>query len=76
MPNAEPRDNGGRIYAYAIKNIAADEEITYDYGKEYWNAYIKPFGCRCPKCTAERAKNKSKTTAKKSPQKKTAKKKK
>ena len=49
-PNAEPRENAGRIYAYAIKNIEAWEEITYDYWKEYWNFYIKPYGCRCDQC--------------------------
>lgn len=50
IPNAEPQETRGRIYIYAIKNIAVDEEITYDYGKEYFNDYIKPYGCRCPKC--------------------------
>ncbi len=49
-PNAEPRENSGRIYAYAIKNIAAWEEITYNYGKEYREHYIKPYGCRCAAC--------------------------
>lgn len=61
-PNAEPRENSGRIYAYAIKNIAPDEEITYDYGKEYWEHYIKPHGCMCDSCMS---KNKWKKTNKK-----------
>lgn len=80
--NAEPRENRARIFAYAIKNIAAGEEITYDYGKVYWDYYIKPHGCRCSECLAGRwrmakLKKEKKTPAKKkTSQKKTAKKKK
>lgn len=50
-PNCEPKIRGKRIVIYAIKNIAAGDELVYDYGKEYFDAYIKPHGCRCPKCT-------------------------
>ena len=32
----------------------AGEEISYDYGKEYWNEHIKPGGCRCDKCTEKK----------------------
>ena len=35
----------------ARKAIKPGEEITYDYGKEYFDEHIKPFGCRCPKHT-------------------------
>ena len=35
------------------------KEVTYDYGKEYWNEYIKPKGCLCPKCTEKSVKEKS-----------------
>ena len=52
--NAEPLENRARIFAYAKKNISPGEEITYDYGKEYWNFYIKPHGCRCTECLAGR----------------------
>ncbi len=34
----------------AIRNIKAGEELTYDYGKDYFNEYIKPVGCKCEKC--------------------------
>lgn len=77
--NAEPRENSSRIYAYAIKDIATDEEITYNYGKTYFDAYIKPHGCRCAKCAAENKGKKAKsktTTTPKNTKKKTAKKKK
>lgn len=49
-PNAEPEIKKGTIIIQAKRNIKAGEELTYDYGKEYWNEHIKPFGCRCEKC--------------------------
>jgi SET domain-containing protein len=47
-PNAEPVIHGGRIFIMAIKPIAPGDEITYDYGKDYFDMFIKPHGCRCP----------------------------
>jgi len=51
-PNCESDTNERkkRITITAIKNIKAGEELTYDYGKAFWNDYIKPKGCRCAKC--------------------------
>ena len=40
-----------RITIEAIRPIKAGEEITYDYGKEYFEEYIRPAGCRCVKCS-------------------------
>jgi uncharacterized protein len=51
-PNADPSIYKGRVYIMATKNIKAGEELTYDYGKEYWDDHIKPKGCRCNKCMA------------------------
>jgi uncharacterized protein len=45
-----------RIRIKAIKNIGPGEEITYDYGKDHFNAYIKPHGCECDKCREKRRK--------------------
>ena len=56
--NCEPDTSGGRVYISAIKNIAPGEELCYDYGKEYWNEYIKPKGCLCPKCVEKAASKK------------------
>ncbi len=55
-PNCEPEIKGKRIIISSIKNIKAGEELTYNYGKEYFDAFIKPHGCRCPKCAEKREK--------------------
>ncbi len=52
--NCEPDTAAGRVYISAIKNIKPGEELCYDYGKEYWNEYIKPKGCLCPKCVEKK----------------------
>lgn len=54
-PNAEVRIVGNRIYLYTKKRIRAGEELTYDYGKEYVDVFIKPYGCRCSSCIKKRA---------------------
>jgi SET domain-containing protein len=51
-PNCEAELDGNRIFIYATKNIAAGEELTYDYGDEYFNDFIKPKGCRCDYCAS------------------------
>ena len=48
-PNCEPEIERGHIYIDAIKNIKTGEEFTYDYGEEYFDEHIKPYGCRCVK---------------------------
>lgn len=49
-PNAEADVKKMRVFISALKNISAGEEITYDYGKEFFNDYIKPKGCKCGHC--------------------------
>lgn len=48
-PNCEPEIERGRIFIDAIKNIKAGDEFHYDYGEEYFNDHIRPYGCRCVK---------------------------
>lgn len=51
-PNCEVYIEKGRIMIYAVKNIAIGEELSYDYGDEYFDEFLRPVGCRCgsPKC--------------------------
>jgi SET domain-containing protein len=53
-PNAESDTRGHTIFIRATRNIAPGDEITYDYGSDYFKAFIKPVGCLCPKCIAKR----------------------
>jgi SET domain-containing protein len=58
-PNAESIIKKGHVWISSLRPIAEGEEITYDYGKEYFNVHIKPFGCRCIKCIEKREKSAS-----------------
>jgi SET domain-containing protein len=40
----------------AIKNIKPGDEITYHYGRNYFEAFIKDVGCRCMACARKKAK--------------------
>ena len=53
-PNCEADVRNGKIFILAKKNITTGEELTYDYGEEYFDEHIKPFGCRCVKCSAKK----------------------
>lgn len=52
-PNCEPEIERGRIFIDARKDIRAGEELSYDYGKEYIDEHIRPFGCRCVPCATK-----------------------
>jgi hypothetical protein len=60
-PNAEsdvkPRKR--KIFIRAIRNIEAGEEINYDYGTDYFKAYLKPIGCKCAACEKKRKKKRA-----------------
>lgn len=45
--NAESEIKKGRVFIKATKNIQEGEEIVYDYGEEFVNEHIAPYGCRC-----------------------------
>jgi SET domain-containing protein len=49
-PNAEAFVTGHRVWVWSKRKIKAGEEITIDYGKEYFDDQIKPQGCRCEVC--------------------------
>ena len=52
-PNAESAVRSGKVILRATRAIEPGEEITYDYGEEYFELFIKPNGCRCAKCTED-----------------------
>lgn len=45
--NAESDVKKGRVFVIAAKNIKEGEEITYDYGEEFVEEHIAPYGCNC-----------------------------
>ncbi len=64
-PNAEsdvkPRKR--KVFIRAIKNIEPGEEINYDYGTDYFKAYLKPIGCKCDACEKKRKKKRAEARA-------------
>jgi len=55
-PNAEVYFVKHVIKIRAIKNIKSGDEITYDYGRDYFDTFIKQLGCKCRACSRKRAK--------------------
>lgn len=49
-PNTETDIVDGRIIFEAIKDIAPGDELTVDYGEEYFDEFIRPYGCKCASC--------------------------
>ena len=53
-PNAIIYVYGGRIWIKSLRVIKPGEEITYDYGKTYFDAFIGKENCLCTKCIERR----------------------
>jgi uncharacterized protein len=49
-PNAKPVGRRGGIVIVALRRIEPDEEITYNYGREYLKSFLGDGGCRCAAC--------------------------
>jgi uncharacterized protein len=64
-PNAESdvRPRKRKVFIRAIKNIEPGEEINYDYGTDYFKAYLKPIGCKCDACEKKRKKKRAEARA-------------
>jgi uncharacterized protein len=64
-PNAESdvRPRKRKVFIRAIKNIEPGEEINYDYGTDYFKAYLKPIGCKCDACEKKRRKKRAEAKA-------------
>jgi len=66
-PNAESdvSERKRKVVIRAIKNIQPGEEINYDYGSDYFKAYLKPIGCKCDACERKRKKLRAEAREKK-----------
>jgi hypothetical protein len=66
-PNAESDVSARKrkVVIRAIKNIEPGEEINYDYGTDYFKAYLKPIGCKCDACEKKRKKQRAEARAEK-----------
>jgi uncharacterized protein len=49
-PNCRAENTGRRVYIISRRHIEAGEELTYNYGKDYFDQFIRDKGCRCMKC--------------------------
>ncbi|HVW71806.1 MAG TPA: SET domain-containing protein [Candidatus Paceibacterota bacterium] len=56
-PNCEVDVKKGRVLITTIKKVQPGDELTWDYGKEYYDDIIKPVGCRCAKHRPDLHKN-------------------
>jgi uncharacterized protein len=66
-PNAESDVNPRKrkVVIRAIKRIEPGDEINYDYGTDYFKAYLKPIGCKCDACEKKRKKKRAEARAEK-----------
>ena len=55
-PNCEAVLRKGQLIFVALREITPGEEITLDYGKDYFDLFIAPLGCRCATCAKKAAK--------------------
>jgi hypothetical protein len=63
-PNVEAIERrGGKIVYITRRKIKPGEEITVDYGKDYFEAFITKSRCLCEKCRERRAERQSKYRA-------------
>lgn len=46
-PNCEAFLEDAHIMIYAFKPIKVGDELSFDYGSDYYDEFIKPYGCRC-----------------------------
>jgi SET domain-containing protein len=58
-PNAEVYFVRHVIKIRALRNIKAEEEITYNYGRNYFDCFIKDVGCKCIACLRKKAKERA-----------------
>jgi len=54
-PNAKPVGRRSGIVIVALRPIESNEEITYNYGREYVKSFLIEGGCRCAACRRKKA---------------------
>ncbi len=59
------RKNVARYINHACRPNAESDEINYDYGTDYFKAYLKPIGCKCAACEKKRKKVRAEARAEK-----------
>ena len=57
-PNCEPNIWRGKVWIHATRTIKPGDELAYDYGEAYFQAYIGD-NCRCVQCAVVKAYQKS-----------------
>ncbi len=55
-PNVESYQRDGKMFLRATKAIKPGDEITWNYGRDYFVNVITPSGCKCIKCREKRNK--------------------
>jgi SET domain-containing protein len=55
-PNIETVIAKGRVFYFSKRAIKAGDELTVDYGKEFYDEHIQPYGCKCAVCLANSSK--------------------
>ncbi|MBI1202938.1 MAG: SET domain-containing protein-lysine N-methyltransferase [Rhodopseudomonas sp.] len=55
-PNCDTFIRNKRVFIRTLRNIKPDEELTFDYGRDYLKNVIGLENCQCPRCRKRRAK--------------------
>lgn len=53
-PNCEVDLYRNRIFVFSTRDIRAGEELTYDYGPEYFDKHITAKKCLCTSCRTKK----------------------
>lgn len=64
VPNCEADGPEGRVFIISKRRIKEGEELTYNYGREYFKEHIEPRGCKCPKHSGSTKRTKPRRSSK------------
>lgn len=53
-PNCETEVHRQKVYVRALRDIEPGEELVYNYGEEYFDAFLRGH-CLCPQCSPQDA---------------------